>query len=45
MLNAEVKFSLGVSPEINAEEIKRSSFEAGIGEVIEIGLLNEKRLP
>jgi len=36
---------LGVNPETNAEEIKRSFLEAGMGEVIEIGLLNEKRLP
>ena len=34
-----------MNPETNAEEIKRSFLEAGMGEVIEIGLLNEKRLP
>ena len=48
-LDAEVKFFrlLGVSPETDAEEIKRSFKEAEIGDVIEIkkGLLDEKRLP
>ena len=48
-LDAEVKYFrlLGVSPETDAEEIKRTFVEAGIGEVTEIkkGLLDEKRLP
>ena len=48
-LDSEVKFFrvLGVSPETDAEEIKRTFMEVGIGEVTEIkkGYLDEKRLP
>ena len=48
-LDAEVKFFrlLGVSPETNEDEIKKTFHDLGIGEVVDIkkGLIDEKRLP